>query len=116
MQRFSKVTLLAKLKILEGVIMDPSFDMTQGLVQVLRGTYRRDLMENHLNQTNSYKQGISNGDEDCGVIEDEIIAITLRIIIEVQYKLHNHARPIRYNKNDIIADVPTSTKYEEEKP
>ncbi len=73
-------------------------------------------MENHLNQTNSYKQGISNGDEDCGVIEDEIIAITLRIIIEVQYKLYNHARPIRYNKNDIIADVPTSTKYEEEKP
>ena len=49
------MTLLAKLKILEGVIIDPSFDQTLGLVQVLKGTYRRDLMENLLNQTFSYK-------------------------------------------------------------
>ncbi len=54
-------------------------------------------------------------DEEIGGIEDDIIAITLRIIIEVQYKLFNHARPIRFNRNDIIAEAPTSTRYEEEK-
>jgi hypothetical protein len=50
-------------------------------------------MENHLNQ--SYSYNINDSDksiEEIGKVEDDIIAITLRIVINVYLKLHNTGR------------------------
>ncbi len=40
--------------------------------------------------------------EDIGKVEDDIIAIALRIIIEVQYKLYGHPRTIMPNRGMMI--------------
>jgi len=48
-------------------------------------------------------------------VEDDIIAITLRIVVETQYKLNSHSMPVLPNRvgAGIILQYSTQTLYEE---
>ena len=36
--------------------------------------------------------------DDLGAVEDDIIAIALRIVVETQYKLNSHSMPVLPNR------------------
>ncbi len=79
----------------------------------MRGYYKKDVMELYLNQSHSYNNGVRT--EDFGKVEDDIIAITVRIIIEVQYKLYGHPRTITPNRGMMVPNTSTISQYDEEK-
>jgi len=56
---------------------------------VLRKSFKRELMRNLLNQSINIT---SLRDPSDGIIEDEIIAVTLRIVIDVQKKMPEYQR------------------------
>jgi hypothetical protein len=71
-------------------------------------------MEYHLNQSVSYKK--NNCDrcfDEVGKIEDDIIAITLRIVISVYIKEQNLGRPVR--RVDVNAIDSNSSNFTEDK-
>ena len=82
--------MLAQLKILEGVIADPEFSKKRDLIETLRVNYNRDKMMQHLNQSAAYLSPDFSSQDAPGTVEDDIIAITLRIVLEAQYKLFSH--------------------------
>jgi hypothetical protein len=73
---------LAHLKILEGVIADPEFTSKRDLMETLRSNYSREKMMQHLNQSHAYENPDYSSMEEFGTVEDDIIARTLRIVVQ----------------------------------
>jgi hypothetical protein len=85
------------------------------LIETLKTYYNRDRMMQHLNQSQAYQAPDYSSQDDLGAVEDDIIAITLRIVVETQYKLNSHSMPVLPNRvgAGIILQYSTQTLYEE---
>jgi hypothetical protein len=55
-------------------------------------------MMQHLNQSKAYENPDYSSQDDFGTVEDDIIAITLRIVVDAQYKMNSHQAPILPNR------------------
>lgn len=79
---------MALLKIFEGVIKSPKFVESPELIQILKANYNKENMEKLLN----CQAGLLEHSD--GKLDDDIIAISLRIIIDVQVKLAEPPRQV----------------------
>ena len=66
----------------------------KGLIETLKTYYNRDRMMQHLNQSQAYQAPDYSSQDDLGAVEDDIIAITLKIVVEIQYKPNSHSMPV----------------------
>ena len=88
------------------------------LVETLKTNYNRNQMMKHLNQSTAYQAPDYSSQDDLGAVEDDIIAITLRIVVETQYKLNSYSLPVLPSRvgAGINLQYSTQTLDEEQKP
>ena len=75
-------------------------------------------MMKHLNQSTAYQAPDYSSQDDLGAVEDDIIAITLRIVVETQYKLNSYSMPVLSSRVGAGTNLQYSTQTldEEQKP